>query len=139
VSDSIIEYDNDGHVYKDGLQIEERKYGDGRMYVKVNGKIIKRAVVVCTIAHGPKPPDKDLCAHRNDLKDDDRPENVYWATYSENAQDALRNCRRDGMPRTIKMVKEWRREIDEEFAKSDANGWTYTEYCNWMRDRGDIA
>jgi hypothetical protein len=57
---------------------------------------VKRSILVCTDAHGPKPPDKDVCAHKNDIKDDDRPENLYWATHKENSQDAVRNGRHPG-------------------------------------------
>jgi hypothetical protein len=59
-------------------------------YVYDHGRT-KRSVVICTIYHGPRPSPQHVCAHRNDIKDDDRSENLYWATPSQNAQDAIRN------------------------------------------------
>ena len=64
-------YEDDGYVYDHGRT--------------------KRAIEICTAIHGPKPPDKDVCAHKNDIRDDDRPENLYWATHSENAKDRVAN------------------------------------------------
>lgn len=39
---------------------------------------------------GPRP-EGCLAAHKNDIKTDNRLENLYWATRSENAKDAIRN------------------------------------------------
>lgn len=48
-------------------------------------------VLVCQVFHGPKPEGKELVAHRNGDPADNRAENVYWATYKENLEDARRH------------------------------------------------
>ena len=40
---------------------------------------------------GPPPTKKHHAAHRNDIPDDNRLENIYWATNDENAKDRVRN------------------------------------------------
>ncbi|QPX62610.1 HNH endonuclease [Arthrobacter phage Wollypog] len=56
---------------------------------------VKISVAVCLAFHGPAPSDGQrwLVAHENDIKTDDRPENLYWATYQRNGMDAVRNSR----------------------------------------------
>ena len=81
------EADNNGDVYYDGRKVvgyedDGYNYSFGR---------VKRAILVCTAWHGPKPSNKDLCAHKNDVRTDDSPNNIYWATFAENSQDAVRN------------------------------------------------
>lgn len=89
--------DSDGRILADGMDIR-RRHDDGRYYVYVDGRdMIASARLVCLAFHGDKPTDKDVCAHRNDVKDDDRPDNLYWATHAENMADARRNnCYRSG-------------------------------------------
>lgn len=43
---------------------------------------------------GPRPEGTEGC-HKNDIKIDNRPENLYWGTHSENMKDAFRNGGRD--------------------------------------------
>lgn len=81
-------------------------YEDGG-YIYDHGRV-KRAIEVCTEHHGPKPEDKDLCAHKNDIRTDDRPENLYWATHAENAQDAVRNGHHIGWHPHLKPTYEQR-------------------------------
>ncbi len=52
---------------------------------------------------GPCPLGKECC-HRNDIKQDDRLENLYWGTSSENCADAVRNNRR-GKVLNIRQVR----------------------------------
>ena len=82
------EVDVEGKVYCDGEQASVTYWGG----IKVGkAKWVKHAHIVCESVHGLKPYDKDVCAHRNDIPWDNRPANLYWATYSENARDARRN------------------------------------------------
>jgi hypothetical protein len=83
------EADSDGDVYHNG-ELVPGGYSDGYVMVYLGMyKSIDRAKLVCTAWHGPKPEDKDLVAHNNGFKDDDRPSNLRWATFSENVQDAI--------------------------------------------------
>ena len=49
-------------------------------------------VLVCVAWHGPRP-EGMLALHRNDMKTDNRPENLYWGTPKQNTADALRHNR----------------------------------------------
>lgn len=84
------EADTDGKVYYYGAEKPGWMRG-GYVYVWARYDDTKRAWIVADAFHGAKPLDKDVCAHRNDIKDDDRPENLYWATDSENKRDAVQN------------------------------------------------
>lgn len=61
-------------------------YHDGRRFT---GKIHR---LVCETWHGPKPEGKGAL-HRNGDSLDNRPENLYWGTVSENALDRSRDGR----------------------------------------------
>jgi HNH endonuclease len=92
------EADTNGDVYLDNLpaDIFIAKH-DAYVYIRgyqLKGEpAMKRATLVALAFHGPKPPNKQVCAHRNDIKEDDKPENLYWATHGENYADARRNGR----------------------------------------------
>ena len=63
----------------------------GHLMIALGGSV--RAYVhqlVCTEWHGSRPIGKIAC-HRNDIKDDNRPENLYWGTLQDNRKDALVN------------------------------------------------
>jgi hypothetical protein len=63
----------------------------GHLMIALGGSV--RAYVhhlVCAEWHGQRPEGLIAC-HRNDIKTDNRPENLYWGTYAENTEDALRN------------------------------------------------
>lgn len=92
----IWEVDTDGRVYTT-VRSNRYKPGDELIgcvddsgYVRI-GRNTKRAKLICTEFHGPRPSPKHEVAHRNDVKTDDRPANLYWATRQENANDALKN------------------------------------------------
>jgi hypothetical protein len=87
------EADTEGKVFSPAGR--EVGYYNNRGYVMVQmpHRKVKRAKLVCMAFHGLCPPGKDICAHRNDVKDDDRPESLYWATNSENTMDSYRNDR----------------------------------------------
>lgn len=56
------------------LHSEDRKYGVHVLYARA----------VCWLAYGPPPPGKPVADHINRNRLDDRPENLRWASYSEN-------------------------------------------------------
>lgn len=94
--------DTDGRVYRDGLDVTPRRDQRGYFQVSIAGRSVKRAHLVCAAFHGPRPRPKNTprgwrglgVAHWNDIKHDDRPENLRWATIKENIADAQRNRRR---------------------------------------------
>ena len=50
--------------------------------------------LICEAFNGPSPgPHKPNACHRNDVKDDNRAENLYWGSDIDNKQDAIRNGR----------------------------------------------
>ncbi len=112
------EADETGAVFRYGIELSG--YTDGQGYRKVvSGRsgYIKRATLGCLAFHGYAPDDgvRRLVAHENDIPGDDRPSNLRWSTYAENAADRKRNgTRYDGEhnPRaklTADMVKDIRR------------------------------
>ncbi len=60
--------------------------GYHRVSVKINGKWYPRGIhaIVCAAFHGPAPTPEHHAAHRNDVKSDNRAENIRWATPAEN-------------------------------------------------------
>lgn len=60
-----------------------RAYHDGRLY------LVHR--LACRAFHGPAPAGKPLVLHWNDVKDDNRADNLRWGNASENMADAKRN------------------------------------------------
>ena len=84
------EADNEGNVFYEGALIKGFTT-NGRVYVKAAGMgKIKRAQIVCTAWNGPKP-DGYGALHKNDVKSDDRPSNLYWGTDSDNRRDCIAN------------------------------------------------
>jgi hypothetical protein len=83
-----IQASQSGNIYKDG-EVVFGGLSDGYVMVYVGDyKSVDRAKLVCLAFHGEKPEDADLVAHINGHKQDDRPENLYWATWSDNMLDA---------------------------------------------------
>lgn len=60
-----------------------------------NGKMTTKFlhVLVCEVFHGPKPSPVHQAAHRDDIKDNNTKDNLYWATPLENHADRRRNGR----------------------------------------------
>lgn len=84
------EADNEGNVYKNGKLIPGKVYqGYNRSHTSF--PLIKRATLVCTAWHGPKPFDEAEVRHLNDIHDDDRPENLKWGTHTDNVRDSVKN------------------------------------------------
>lgn len=61
--------------------------------IKVFGKNIETHRIVCLTFHGEPPSPKYHAAHANDIKHDNRAENLRWATAKENAADRKINGR----------------------------------------------
>lgn len=57
----------------------------------------KVALLVLEAFVGPKPADKDLCAHWDGDPANNRPANLRWATWQENADDRVRHGRSKGV------------------------------------------
>ena len=96
----------DGGVYstrsphEDGLlrKVKCAKVTGGYLIVKVleDGIRVNQYVhrLICEAFNGPCPgPHKPHVCHRNDIKDDNRAENLYWGSDLDNKQDAIRNGR----------------------------------------------
>jgi hypothetical protein len=58
--------------------------GGPRYVLNYKGKNYKVARLVCEAFHGPPPPDKPNCLHRNEDALDNRPRNLKWGTQKEN-------------------------------------------------------
>lgn len=50
-------------------------------------KLVAAHALICEAFHGPKPPHCDQSRHLNGNKTDNRPDNLAWGTYLENAAD----------------------------------------------------
>lgn len=47
--------------------------------------------LMCATFHGPQPSPRHMVCHKNDVGDDNRPENLYWGTAADNRRDMERN------------------------------------------------
>jgi HNH endonuclease len=85
------EADTDGRVYRHGIERGTRP-PSSKYFEVSNGKggKVNRATLVCIAFHGPRPLGLEVC-HKNDVSGDDRPENLYWGTHSQNIRDSYRN------------------------------------------------
>lgn len=126
-----------GHGSQPGTVLKPRTQ-DG--YLRVNlsrdgiAKSVQIHVVVCTAFHGPRPGPNFLVCHRNDVRNDNRADNLYWGTPSQNAHDAIRNRFRKFGTNTARAAKSpetmTRRQkqilaqfqMDERLAKRAAKG-----------------
>jgi hypothetical protein len=63
----------------------------GYKRVKLFSKNAEVHRLVCEAFHGPKPSPKHHAAHADDVKTNNTPANLRWATPKENADDRLRN------------------------------------------------
>ena len=105
---------SDGSVYSrrsphgDGLMRKLKGSPDGAGYLRVkeegDGSGPRRHFyvhrLICEAFNGPSPgPHKPHVCHRNDVKTDNRAENLYWGSEVDNKQDAIRNGRAISMDR----------------------------------------
>jgi len=81
--------------------------GYARHRLSVDGRGIYRSVhyLVCTAFNGPRPDPSYHCAHRDDNKSRNTPDNLYWATPAQNMADAIKNGRVRRGPRPSKELE----------------------------------
>lgn len=79
-SGKILRGFNDGHGYR-------------RVSIRLDGKARQVPVhtIVCTAFHGPRPTEKHSVAHGDGDKQNNRPENLRWATMREQYEDRRRH------------------------------------------------
>jgi len=80
----------DGTIY-DTIKrrtIPVRSDGRGYMCCTIDGKTHKVHKVVCLIVYGPKPSPHHVPIHKNNVKTDNRPCNLFYGTRSENLKHA---------------------------------------------------
>ena len=65
---------------------------------RVHQFVVARAMLLAFVGPPPSPDKKQAC-HRNDVPTDDRIENLYWGSASDNVLDAVRNGRLNGSRR----------------------------------------
>ena len=115
--------DSDGKVYRDGVEVVGHVL-NGYVYV---GRIGKRATLVCIAFHGHRPVGKHLVAHWNDVPDDDRPENLRWATRAENQADRNRNGWNPARGQAINTARLTEGDVREIRAMYSVGTWSTTE------------
>lgn len=83
-----------GHVWRDGILIPGNKNKRGHLVTSSNRKEVLFHHLVLTAFEGKRP--KGLNGlHRNDIGADNRIENLYWGTQSDNMYDCVRNGGRE--------------------------------------------
>ena len=90
---SEFEADTDGKVYRNGREVGARQGGYVAVWIGQTQRMLYRHQMVCLAFHGLPVGERCQVAHYNDIKGDDRPENLRWATALENRRDAKRNGR----------------------------------------------
>lgn len=117
------EADGDGELYRNGEKVICHKTHG---YDSVTPG--KKATLVCTAWHGPKPFDGARVRHLNDVRTDDRPVNLAWGTHSDDALDAYRNGNRvrpkGELNSSAKLTEEDVLEIRSKYA---SGGYSYAD------------
>ena len=82
----------DGEVYRDGEPVRCSKTAKGYRKLTIATLSGRRTVrisgVVCAAYHGERPPGHEV-RHLNGRRDDDRADNLAWATHRENCADKV--------------------------------------------------
>lgn len=83
------------HIYGGKVLVQNTFGPRALVTLSKAGIVTTRAVhdLVCLAFHGPKPPEKDLCAHWDGDGLNNLPSNLRWATYIENEDDKRRHDR----------------------------------------------
>jgi hypothetical protein len=68
----------------------------------VRNFLVARAMLLAFV--GPPPNGKNRACHRNDVPTDDRIDNLYWGSASDNVLDAVRNGRSNGSRRVRTLI-----------------------------------
>ena len=86
-----LNYNKTGKRKRLAMRVGIRGYALARLSRR--GRSFENSVhiLVCQAFHGLKPEPKSHAAHRNDVKTDNRPSNLYWASPEENYRDRDRN------------------------------------------------
>lgn len=110
--------------------------GYARYNLRVGGKAILRSAhyLVCSAFNGPRPDPSFHCAHRDDDKSNNCPDNLYWATPKQNMADAIRNGRVSRGPRSAEALSKlsrgdehWTRLHPDRVARGAAHWRTGTQ------------
>ena len=109
------EVSNLGNVrHKGRMQILKPHFRCGYPCVQLGSPRRKRNIhqLVCIAWHEPRP-EGMMALHRNDIKSDNRPENLYWGDIVDNSRDAIDNGRihRGSLIRQSKLTADDVREI----------------------------
>lgn len=96
-----------GRIRRGGRIIIGRLDEDG--YRVVGKRPYKAHRLICEAWHGRCPADKKAVAHWNGIRDDNRPENIRWATSLENSDDRERH---GNTPRRGKHYA-WRNDVND--------------------------
>lgn len=99
-----------------GKVLSQSNRGKGYPAVTVNGRQHSVHRLVCEAFNGPPPFPGALVRHLNDVKTDNRAENLAWGTMKENHADAVRNG-------TVPQAE--KRFCRKEAAALKAQGWTF--------------
>ena len=111
-----------------GKFVKFSKSNSGYYQGKVNGKVVHlHRVVAEALVKNPK--GHPMVLHRNDIKGDNRVENLYWGTARDNALDRVKN----GI-QTLKAETNPNSKLNWQ----DVN-WIRTNYRKGSRDRFDFA
>lgn len=85
-----------GHGSQAGSVLKSRDMGTGYRAVNLSqggeAKTMMVHVLVCMTFNGPKPSPAHLVCHKNDVRTDNRSENLYWGLPADNAADRQRNA-----------------------------------------------
>lgn len=96
--------------------------------IRKDGVVRKLSVhrLVCEAFHGPCPPSHEV-RHLNDVKTDNRAENLSWGTKRQNSSDQLANGTN---PRAAKTECKWGHPFTPENTKVGRNGWRWCRTCH---------
>lgn len=106
----------DGHirsVWVRGLSPRDDRDGYPRVSLSLDrkAKLVGLHRIMCITFHGDPPPGNYHAAHHDGDKQNNTPENLYWATPSQNEQDKLRHR---GNPQVNKTHCPWNHEYTPE-------------------------
>ena len=93
-------------------------YPNGYMNVSVNNVNYAVHVLVCWAFNGKQPTAKHSVDHKNQIKDDNRKENLKWATLEEQADNNNANAKPINVYKDGKLMGKYR---SQEFARKELN------------------
>jgi hypothetical protein len=93
---------------------------------------------------GPKPDSVDVCRHLNDVKTDNRPNNLAYGTFGDNSRDAFRNAR-NGVLRSFTagqvrdIIHRWTHRMATKRQLADEHGCSPAMVDRITRGRGNVG